>query len=342
MSIRPAILLPCAAALVMSSCSTDLDVTAPYKENTVVYALLDKDSLRQYVKINKAFLGPDNAFVYASIPDSSEYADGQLQAEVKEIKNGTVVNTYALYDTIMDNHAPGIFAGPQHKLYYFEATLDSSAIYRLEATAKGNKISTQTNVVARTQVTGSIFNQPLRLVPTGGNGYTSQMIRWNSAVNAKRYDLSYRFNWDEIIGADTVSKSFVQPITTVVTDNTTGGAALEAAMAGEAFFQTVAIRVGNNPAVSKRIYRGVDIMWAVAGEDLHVYLQLSNPISGLVEDRPVYTNVDNGYGLFSTRRFFEIKNKELDANTVPELVQGQYTAGLHFCVPGSSSPFGCE
>ncbi|MBK7288574.1 MAG: hypothetical protein IPI95_16745 [Flavobacteriales bacterium] len=89
MSLRP-FLLAGIAVLVLSSCNQDLDITAPYKENTIVYALLDKDSAIQYVKINKAFLGPDNAFIYAQVPDSTEYQDGQLQAEIQEVKNGTV------------------------------------------------------------------------------------------------------------------------------------------------------------------------------------------------------------------------------------------------------------
>jgi hypothetical protein len=341
MSMRPLLLLTAVATLLSTSCSNELDVTAPYEENTVAYALLDKGTTTQFVKINKAFLGPDNALVYAAVPDSSEYTDAQLQAQVQEVKNGVVTATFPLQDTIMD-HDPGIFAGPQHKLYYFTANLDSSATYRLEATAKGNQVSAECGVVARMVPTGAIASQPLRLVPTGGNGYANMNIRWNSAANGKRYDLSYRFKWDEVIGADTVAKSFTQPLATVVADNTNGGAQLDASFEGEAFFQTVAVRVGNTPGVSKRIYRGVDILWAIAGEDLHVYLQLNNPISGLVEDRPTYTNVVNGYGLFSTRRFYEIPNKPLDLTTVPELVQGQYTGGMFFCVPGSSSPFGCE
>lgn len=339
MSIRPAILALCATTLLLSACNTDLDVTAPYKENTVVYAMLDKDAPLQYVKINKAFLGPGNALVYAAIADSSEYTDEQLQAEVKEIKNGVVLNTYPLHDTILD-HDPGIFAGPQHKLYYFQASLDSSATYRLDATAKGNTVSAETPVVAKIQVTGSIFGQDLRLMSQGGANYVSQSIRWYSSLNGKRYDLSYRFNWDEVIGADTVSRSFTQSIATVLADNLNGGQQLDASLSGESFFQTVGIRVGSNPAVSKRIFRGVDILWAIAGEDLHVYLQLQSPISGLVEDRPVYTNVDNGYGLFSSRRFYSILNKQLDASTVGQLVDGQYTAGLQFCVPASDE--GCN
>ena len=116
---------------------------------------------------------------------------------------------------------------------------------------------------------------------------------------------------------------------------------MSADMDGESFYRTVGLKIVNNPAVTQRIFRGVDIMWAVAGNDLYTYLQLNSPISGIVEDRPSFTNVTNGYGLFTTRRFREV-HKSLDAYSIPQLVQGQYTIGLLFCVPGSSPPFGCN
>ena len=49
MSLRPLLIFGI-AVVVLSSCNTDLDITAPYKENTIVYALLDKDSAVQYVR----------------------------------------------------------------------------------------------------------------------------------------------------------------------------------------------------------------------------------------------------------------------------------------------------
>lgn len=324
--------------LLMSACSTDLEVTAPYKENTIVYALLDKDSTTQYIKINKAFLGPGNAFEYAQVPDSSEYRDDQLEAVVQEVKNGTVIQSFDLHDTLWP-HDPGIFAGPLHKLYYFTAPLDSSATYRLVATAKGNHITAETPVVAKMTPSGNILSQPLRLVtPTGT--YASPSIRWISAANGRRYDVSYRFRWDDVVGNDTIPRDFTQFLGSVVASDNTGGEQLSISLGGEAFFQTVAFRVGTNPGVQRRIFKGVDILWAVAGPALYNYLQLNSPISGLVEERPTYTNVDNGYGIFSTRRFVEVTTVGLNAQTVPELVQGPYTAGLQFCVPGSD--FGCN
>ncbi|MBZ0207137.1 MAG: DUF4249 domain-containing protein [Flavobacteriales bacterium] len=338
MSLRPFFLVGI-AGVVLSACNSDLDITAPYKENTIVYAMLDKDSSTQYVKINKAFLGPGDAFTYAQVPDSTEYTDDQLQAVVQEVKNGNVVNTYALHDTLLP-HDPGIFAGPLHKLYYFNASLDSSATYRFEATAKGNHVSAQTSIVAKINPTGAILSQPLRLIAVGG-GYATQTIRWNSSENGKRYDVSYRFRWDDVEGNDTIPRSFTQSLGSYVSNGLGGGEAMEAPMDGETFFQTVGYRAGDSPNVTRRIYRGVDILWAVAGPDLHLYLQLNSPISGLVEDRPTYTNVTDGYGLFSTRRFLELPVNSLSSNTIPELVQGQYTAGLNFCVPFSAD-FGCD
>lgn len=340
----PARLLSAALiALVLGSCNDKLDLTAPYQENTIVYALLDKDSAIQYVKINKAFLGDGNAYVYAQVPDSTEYTDAQLQAVVHGVKNGVNIATYALHDTILP-HDPGIFAGPFHKLYYFNTTglfaLDSSATYRIDITAKGNSVSSETPVVGWIKPTGAIYSQPLRLVALGG-GYATQSIHWNSAVNGKRYEVSYRFNWDEVTPTDTLHKSFEQHLGTYVSNGTAGNESMTGDMDGESFFRTVASRVGNDPNVTQRIFRGVDIIWAAAGENLHTYLQLNSPISGIVEDRPSFTNVTNGYGLFTTRRFREI-HKSLDSNSAPQLVQGQYTGGLLFCIPGSSPPFGCN
>lgn len=332
------LLLAGVAAAGFPACNEELDVTAPYQENTIVYALLDADSTTQFVKINKAFLGPDNAFVYASEPDSSEYQEGQLQAEVQEVLNGTVVNTYPLNDTQMP-HDPGIFPGPLHKLYYFNATLDPSATYRIEATAKGNHVTAETGLVGDISLSPSLLALPLRLMSIGGS-YTDYVLRWSSATYGKRYEVAYRFMWDEVSGSDTVSRSFTQSIGTLVANGLGGNQDMELPMPGEAFFQTVALRVGNDPNVTRRIFRGVDLIWAVAAPDLHLYLQVGSPLSGLVEERPVYTNVDNGFGLFSSRSFTMLHKPDFDANTAPELVNGQYTAGLNFCIPNSD--FDCN
>ena len=66
------------------SCSTDVELNADYKDITVIYALLDKNSEYQYIKVNKAFLGEASVAEMASVSDSFTYKT----ADVSVIKIG--------------------------------------------------------------------------------------------------------------------------------------------------------------------------------------------------------------------------------------------------------------
>ena len=59
----------------LTRCSNDVDINAEYKDIVIVYGLLDPNQDTTYLKINKAFLGEDNALTMAQIKDSSEFVD---------------------------------------------------------------------------------------------------------------------------------------------------------------------------------------------------------------------------------------------------------------------------
>ena len=60
-------------ATIFTSCETDIDVTAEWKDITVAYGILNQNDTAHYLKINKAFLGDGNSLVYAQNADSSSY-----------------------------------------------------------------------------------------------------------------------------------------------------------------------------------------------------------------------------------------------------------------------------
>ena len=71
-------------AILFTSCETEVDLNAPYKNTTVIFGLLDPDyngdnviSVQdtQWIKINKTFLGEGDNNNYAAVRDSSEYTD---------------------------------------------------------------------------------------------------------------------------------------------------------------------------------------------------------------------------------------------------------------------------
>lgn len=334
-------------------CSTDLDVTAPYKEITVVYSLLNKNDDIHWVKINKAFLGDGDAFVYAQVPDSTEYSEeempdsinGSLVRRIERVdENGNVVATLALRDTILDGRLDGLFNGPLHKMYYFRGDLPGGRLayegrYRLVAIAKGNKVEAITPIVNDLTVYTPTANPSTELALKQSNSYQSVPIKWFTTSNGRRYEAYYRFHYDEITTDGVIHPKFFDTFVGSVISSGGPGQSDEVSLNGELFYQTVANRVPQlaEADVQQRIFRGVEFYWWIAAADLHTYLQLANPISGIVEERPDYSNITGGYGLMSSRMFRLVPDggarKTFNPQSRDELTGGAYTGGLDFCVP---------
>jgi hypothetical protein len=352
-----------------SGCKDDLDATAPYKEITVAYCLLNKTDSIHWVRIKKAFLGQGNAYEYAQIADSTTYTEAQLPEEQRFIEkvneDGNVVHTFYLHDTLV-SHDPGIFAGPDHKLYYFRGDANNGGLqaeqdpvnhtgtftYRLKATPKGNAISATTSLVNDFVIysqTANISNPNSYIEFKNSGGYLDYVVRWFPASGGKRYDVYYRFQYDEVYADGTRQrKNFLSQFGTLITDFSFADVSVP--LSGELFYQEVANRIpsiAQSPNVVRRIFRGLDLIWAVGGPELHTYLQLANPISGIVEERPDYSNIANGYGLMSSRIFQLVGSdtgdhttrKWLKSSSMDELLNGSYTGDRGFCSPLNP---GCE
>jgi hypothetical protein len=106
---------------------------------------------------------------------------------------------------------------------------------------------------------------------------------------------------------------------------------METLLEGEPFFLAIGNSVIRHPDITRRVFTGLDFVFRVAGEDFNTYLTLADPISDIVEERPPFTNVDGGLGLFSSRYFKEVVGRRFNDATVNELINGQYTGDLLFC-----------
>jgi|688.fasta_scaffold14473_4 hypothetical protein len=336
-----------ATVVFAGGCSTDLEVNAPYKEITVVYGLMSTNEVTHWVLINRAFLGEGDAFIYAQIPDSNQYTDAQLQgAVIEELDNGTVVNTYPLLDSILDNRVEGTFYNPQHKVYYFNAAnLNTNRDYRFRAVAKGNEVTASTPMVNDFLINATDQNPNVKigLVNTNGN-YQDYELNWTSGKDGRRYQVDYVFKYVEVRnGTDSTAKAIKLRMGTRVSGGLDGGEALNATIDGESFYQTLSSIVQDDGSVEKRVFKGIDFEFWVASDEYHTYLQLADPVTGIVEERPDYTNITNGYGLLGSRYFKSVNAKQLNTESLDELINGQYTGTLRFCSPLTTQPgIGCN
>ena len=69
---------------------------------------------------------------------------------------------------------------------------------------------------------------------------------------------------------------------------------------GERFFNFLREEITKDNS-KERYFNNIDLVMTVGSEDLDTYVKVNRPIRGIVQERPKFTNIDNGIGLFSSR-----------------------------------------
>jgi len=330
---------------ILSGCSTALDVTGDYKETMVVYGLLDQSQPKQYIKINKAFLGQGNAPSYAQIKDSSQYVNA-LTVKLKRVSDGIE------YTLLPDNTIPkdpGVFYAPDqaNAIYSFDSeaahALNTASDYKLTVTNSntGQRVSSQTSLISSIgsfiSPVASTAASPVFSFINGFDNYRFY-IKWNSAIKAKVYQLVVRFNYiDSTIsgtsaGNDTLHLDWVFPAQT--TQSISGAESMQVDFLGLDYIRFIGNQLNNsNKVVIARRALKTDLKLTAGSEDLNTYIQVNAPSTGIVQERPNFTNISNGLGIFSARYNEPLTNQSsryLHAMTLDELSCGQYTKSLKF------------
>lgn len=310
MKLRIYLLFTLILSLFLSSCETDFDLTADYKDITVVYGLISQNDTMHYLKINKAFLGEGNALEFAKEEDSMSYYN-DLEVKIDELKGTEVTNTFYFDTTTITNKDQGIFYYPEQTVYasrYIMPSDNSSKTYRLQITNKktGKIITAETALIHDFAFSSPRPGQPV----IGFNSDFPQKIEWKSAVNGKRYDLSMRFWFEEVHkgSADTISRYVDWSLGAVKSSGILGGQSMELQYQPQGFFTVVNAKIPykagdamSEDQVQSRLVNRMEVIFSVAGDDLNTYMEVNEPSSGIVQDKPDFTNIINGIGLFSSR-----------------------------------------
>ncbi len=306
--------------LLAYSCEESFDLNAPYKDITVIYGMIDPGEDTTFVKINKAFLGEGDVMEMVLIEDSSIYKN-DLQASIEELENGSVINTYALDTITLTNKEEGLFYNPYQLVYYAPFQVIPEMQYKLRVNVAGNEVTGQTKVVNYFSISK----------PSAGSKYvqfkpgTKGSVEWSSAKNGKRYEVSIRFNFKELHqgSTDTVFRYADWYLGVLKSVSTNGGEEMVVEYSNDGFYTFLLDRVPyEDPAeedkVTVRFTGTVDFRIASAAEDLNTYMEVNEPSNSIVQEKPEYSNLSNGIGLFSSR-ILNVREKELHLETVNEI-----------------------
>ena len=315
-------------AIVFSACETDFDVNADWEETTVVFGLLDAAKDTQFIKISKAFLGEADALQMAQYSDSINFNKGELDVKITRINNNGSTDTIMLNEirTLRDEgdfndsivmYTFENFEFESNSLNQYTNFLNANSEYELliKNNITGNYVSSKTDIIG-----GFDFSPtPSKFVfynSTYGLG-AYQDLDWIPVLTPKAvaYQIGVRFHYKEGNVIEDLFWSQTQ------LDETESSLTLF----GRDFISFLENNLSKDN--SNREFLSIDIVMTLGSQELKTYIDINKPITGIVQERPQFTNINNGIGLFSSRYTREYVNLPLSSESLDYLINN---SGLNF------------
>jgi hypothetical protein len=296
-------------------CSTDFDINANWKDITIVYGLLNQKDSIHYIKINKAFLGEGDILTMAQNPDSSSYGNN-LEVRIDEYDGNSFQKSFYLDTTTVYNKEPGVFYYPKQILYKFVGTLNENFEYRLFIKNKltGKEITSKTILVKNFSIsspnTGIAFNPAY-------NNFSPIKVKWYPAINGKRYQVFLRFTYSErpLAATDSVFNSIDYNIGTIQSSSiSSDDIILE--YYGQSFYDFLYSKLTKDQTLYRWASKA-EVFIYVAGSELNTYMEVTEPSSSIVQEKPSYTNINGGIGIYSCRYYKSVIYKSVQLKNIP-------------------------
>lgn len=324
--------ITCMLALI--SCRQDFDITSEYIEIPVVYGLLDREDTTHYVRIQRAFVDTNtSALTIAPIFDSIYYPD-VLDVTITDDSTDKVFRLERVIgDTIGLPKDPGLFNNEANVLYRFEAPLDIQRSYTLEVHhwEKGWTIQSQTTVVGPVV---SIVPNAQYVVNWKGELDELIGLAWRRAENAMVYDLQAYFDYWEYPKDNRQDSTLYSIPFTILQASVANLIApdfiITHSYAPRVFYQELGAQIPFDTTVVRRA-KQVRFVLSAGGEALGMWVANQQVQQGVTagNNLDVYTNIDGGTGLFSSRSTVTFYNA-IGGTLRDSLRLGQFTNTLGF------------
>lgn len=338
-----------ASVVLYAGCNDEIDIYAEYQDITVVYGLLNYADTVHTFKINRIFQGDAPVEELAKDRSLSEYENlsGQL-IEYQVDGNADTVPTgmaWDLKEIEIDHKDSGIFFYPEQTLYEVAAPLNENNIYELEVNPTEGIITR-----ARTAIVphNDVLLADERIYAIAGFNTFSQsadiLIDLRPPNRAKIINVLLEFRYQNEFQDGSLSSVITIPYTLgnyiIEQVGTPGNEADEISIRFNSrfFYQTIAantLPIVEEPNVKQRIPldESIRLVFTSGDQDFYTYVEVAAPPEGILEDKPSYTNVENGVGIF-TSRTSEERTFRMTSKSSIELVEGDFfglTRDRGFC-----------
>lgn len=368
-------LLALVFSIIFSSCKNDLEVLAPGKESVSVYGILNPTQQTQNIRINKVYLTDGDAMAVGQDANSINFGQGELRVTLQRFMTGsntptltTVANSIKkeilLTETVVTT-AGGTFNTNQ-RLWQTTDKLYSTGEYRLtiKNLASGAVYTAQTAMIDSIKPFGSQQPMPFLYLPTQPLTYPmhgnypanpistdkpkyvsydglgiNYLIKFRTVPNARLYGVVMRFHYIDSLISGGANHDFVDyNFTTAKSSALVGGVFVEDfSFTGDAFFKNLGAEMAKKSSANVRKRRSFYMEYIVSAgsENLNEFLQINSPSTTIAQDKPLYTNISGGVGIFSSRST-SVVTKDLWSDFIDKIACHPSTYPYLFCNNGGS------
>ena len=329
------VILSILSVIVMQSCSNEFDLTEDWKDITIIYGLLDASDSVQYIRIEKAFLDEStSALTLAQNADSLFHNNitVSLQAIPPAGSGGGGFFPLTRVDANLEGFTKeeGIFANTPNYAYKFDKELKQDFQYKVvvEKANENDEVSAFTEIIGDFDITFP----PQAYDELNFSLNRDLSLRWRKDDDASFYDGVMRIHYTEASTSDpdNAEAKFLDWTLFRNLDKGDNSGLMIHLIEGSAFYKFIQSSLEEGNFI--REFVSADCYVYSGGTELDNYINAGRASAGITsaETLPVYTNVNNGLGIFSTRYTQSVTNMLAKQAMLDTLSAGPYTKDLGF------------
>ena len=295
--------------------------------------LVDVDTLKEKMVVGMdpgIFYNDSQKVYYSTIPNRSQDYSGNYEFHlgVKAIPHVKWLDT----DSVLDTLAP-------HKLFSFNATtslIEDNYDANPTNDFNNNDLFEGVSYYRMSERTGIKFADDGDLSTYLDDD--GDEIKWNETENGERYELVLRFHYIEHTANSSLSKYMDWNLGTKKSKDVLNSGFVKT-VDGIRFYEMVSSNLENynlESQVIKRTFpeKPVELILTVGNDILDTYMEVNEPVSGIVTERPIYTNINNddgdAAGVFASK-YQCSRRVKMSSFSILELCAGSITAQYKFC-----------
>ncbi len=311
------------------ACSETFNLIAPKEEIPIVNGFLSATDTAQYIKVQRAFRDQDvPAVQLAQIPDSLYYDNATVT--ITDESDGTVYTLTRVNGTDEGFvKEEGAFANDPNFLYKIltsEMNLVPGNQYTLEVNTGEQGMAVASSTITLGEIPR--LTTPRQELDYAFSTEAPSNMAWREVDDIVLYDVNLILNILERDATDSEAEFIPKSLRWNVGRNIEDE---RLQVSGTGFFGFFAANLEENPDVIRR-FVNFDTELVGGGVELADFINVTEANTGITSsgETPIFTNIENGVGFFSTRNTLLETGIILTENTLDSLADGSLTRLLNF------------